>query len=490
MENTQVQTHKVEIFYFLCEALSTTQRAYKYIDKLYSKDKEKYNKLAKQNKYYNIGNDGNIEQEYYFKKMVGIVSDINDDDIAWLLKMTYKKANQFIKQSGNNVQLSKVLKDKSCKKLSEDECNGLILAAYMLAIYEDKDIDINDKVYQAFGKTLVIRSNREKRKERYPLKYKNISKEEKKELRDIQLKLKNKYPNIRTDGLSYINVDYEKGATIDLKKMEPSERQMYPLEYLYDLEDICLTSLIGTKYLKDSEIQELICAWKMCQLEKEIDYNKLYEFMIPAIQIRYLLRAYKEAKNYFFKNLDEDLKEIVEKKDTELREVKQKNLLLQDENTRLKNRLENETSKLKEEIKILENKKYLLEKEISNRPDVNEELHQLRNLMFNLNKDIKEDDIEVDIEKINDLKAICFGGNNNWISNMKEVLPNWIFIAAGVENFDTNLLKDKDYIFINTIANSHGMYYRIIENKEKHTKLRYINSLNRDRVLKEIEKGL
>ena len=96
----------------------------------------------------------------------------------------------------------------------------------------------------------------------------------------------------------------------------------------------------------------------------------------------------------------------------------------------------------------------------------------------------------VDIDKLNDLNAICFDGTNNWINTMKEVVPNWTFIAAGVENFDVALLKGKNYIFINTKVNSHGMYYKIIENKDKNSKIRYINAINRDRILKEIEKEI
>lgn len=112
--------------------------------------------------------------------------------------------------------------------------------------------------------------------------------------------------------------------------------------------------------------------------------------------------------------------------------------------------------------------------------------------MFNLStsEDAESNNNEVDIDKLNNLNAICFGGTNNWINTMKEVLPNWTFIAAGVENFDVALLKGKNYVFINTKVNSHGMYYKVIENKDKNSKIRYINTTNRDRILREIEKEI
>ena len=34
------------------------------------------------------------------------------------------------------------------------------------------------------------------------------------------------------------------------------------------------------------------------------------------------------------------------------------------------------------------------------------------------------------------------------------------------------------------------MYYKVIENKDKNSKIRYINTTNRDRILREIEKEI
>ena len=112
--------------------------------------------------------------------------------------------------------------------------------------------------------------------------------------------------------------------------------------------------------------------------------------------------------------------------------------------------------------------------------------------MFNLSncEDTLPTNNEVDINKLNNLNAICIGGNDSWINSMKEVLPNWVFIACGVEHFDTALLKNKDYLFVNTVSNTHSMYYKAVENKDKNTKIRYINVLNRDRVLYEMENSL
>ena len=108
--------------------------------------------------------------------------------------------------------------------------------------------------------------------------------------------------------------------------------------------------------------------------------------------------------------------------------------------------------------------------------------------MFNLSEHVNIP--PVGNHKEVDLNAVCIGGTESWINSMKEVLNNWVFLHAGFDNFDTALLKNKEYIFVNTVSNTHSMYYKAIENKEKNTKIRYINALNRDRVLYEIEKNL
>lgn len=474
---------ELDITYFLCEVLATSKIAYKHIDKLYSQNKEKYLKLARNHKYYKIELDGTIEQEFYFKKALGIILDDDVKNTSWLLRMTYKKSNQLVKNS-NIVNLSDFLKQNNPKFFKNNEIDGFLLAVLVLAQLEGKEINFHDGLYQDFCNSLLVRN--EYLAKDYPILYKNISKEDKKELKDIELKFKNIYPEFNFNGFTYVIL--EEGKII-LEKMTEEQIFNVSFEYIYDLEDIALPSLINNE-LKDKEIQELICCWNLTH--KEMDYKELYKFLGPALQIRYLLKAYKEAKRYCFSNLNEDLKELIEKKESELSRVRKENNDLKQENARLKKQLDEEIKKLVEENTRLEKKNNHLLKSIENQPDVEDELHQLRNLMFNLSncEDTPSNNNEVDINKLNNLNAICIGGNDSWINSMKEVLPNWVFIACGVEHFDTALLKNKDYLFVNTVSNTHSMYYKAVENKDKGTKIRYINVLNRDRVLYEMENSL
>lgn len=484
-----MNTHAVNVEFFICEALCGTKQSYKHIDKIYNRDKQKYSKLAKESEYYSYASERNIEQETYFKKVLGIVQLEEDiDNLIYILKMTYKKANQVIKNSKDVVRMSKLIFSIDFEKLSFEEKSGNLLSLILIAKHEGKEIDTSDIIYEEFGKTMILRFKELHSENRF--KYNNIEKTKKKRLREIQLNLCKKYPNLRNHILETDLIDIDTGK-VYFDKMTKYQKMVFDIERIYTLEDLNDDSLINNKLLTDNELQELINIYGVANGPLDhVDYDKLYGFMFPAVHIRYLLKAYKNAKKYHFDTINKLDIDNLHEKEIEMRSVKQENIDLKARYDKLKSDTDKEISSLKEEIRILQNKNKKLENKISSYPNVQDELNQLRNLMFSLNEDIIEESTEVDVDKLNNINAICFGGNDNWANNMKEILPNWKFIPAGVENFDTTILKNKDYIFVNTIANSHGAYCRIIENKDSNTKIRYINSLNKDRVLYEINQSL
>lgn len=148
---------ELDITYFLCEVLATSKIAYKHIDKLYSQNKEKYLKLARNHKYYKIELDGTIEQEFYFKKALGIILDDDVKNTSWLLRMTYKKSNQLVKNS-NIVNLSDFLKQNNPKSFKNNEIDGFLLAVLVLAQLEGKEINFHDGLYQDFCNSLLVRN--------------------------------------------------------------------------------------------------------------------------------------------------------------------------------------------------------------------------------------------------------------------------------------------------------------------------------------------
>lgn len=496
-----MENSKINIAYFICESLANNPKAYKHIDKIYNEDKKIFVQYIKEFSKESIEYEGSLVQEYYFKKVYAIISANEIDKVIYIMKMTYKKSAQYVKDC-DIINLFKFIKNLRNKRdMSDDEFNGSLLATIVLAKHENKKIDKNDFVYQDFLNVLILRTKMIEKEHEYS--YSNISKEQRKYLRDIQLTFMNKYdidnrwlPCAKTDG------DFR----LERDKMTEEESKYHFMMYMLDIEHININALVGNKFLKDKDIQELINCYLMLQRflgkdknkdnKNNIDYEDLYSYLIPSVYLRYVIRAYKECKDYFFKNIaDDDTVELLKLKDDELSTVKQENFVLKGENAKLKNSYNKDIDQLKEEIRILENNNKKLQQEINERPNIEDELHSLRNFIFDLdnNKDneYNKDGIEsniIDINKLNNTKSICFGGSDDWINKIKKELPNWTFVSAKTENFDTNLLKDKDYVFINIISNSHGIYYKVINNKEKDSKLCFINTINKERSLNEINK--
>lgn len=112
----------------------------------------------------------------------------------------------------------------------------------------------------------------------------------------------------------------------------------------------------------------------------------------------------------------------------------------------------------------------------------------LRNYIYNLNSE--EDtynDEGIDWNKIDRLKGVIIGGNDNWQKHIKEKLPTWSFISASTNYIDKSLISNARYVFVNTSFVGHSMYYSIVSTVQKSgCVLGYINSYNQKRVYNEI----
>lgn len=478
-------SYECRLSYFVCTSLCATKQAYKYIDKIYNSNKKKYDNCAEECAYYNLANSRLLEEEMYYKKALGIITCGEMKEFYYILRMTYKKANLLVKNSKDIVKLSELSINPDTVSL--EELLGNYAATIILAQSEDKKLDQDDFFFIAFQEMVNLRTSPLVQS---VLKYPYIDKDRKKQLKQIEIDLCDKYPNI-TKGLNELYMQKDDGS-LDFEKLNDYERIAYALDFVYELEGLNIVPLLNNKPNSTShEICELINIWINCNGQVDpSNYDVLYSYIIAATKLRRLLETYKDAKKIYFRDIA-DKDKLVEK-DALIKKTIQEKHNLEAKFNKTKSDLEKENEELKEKIRLLENRNKQLEEQINLEPNVKDELTELRNLMFNLSncEDTPSNNNEVDINKLNNLNAICIGGNDSWISSMKEVLPNWVFIACGVEHFDTALLKNKDYLFVNTISNTHSMYYKAVENKDKNTKIRYINVLNRDRVLYEIENSL
>ncbi|MBU5336156.1 hypothetical protein [Intestinibacter bartlettii] len=472
-----------DVTYFIIEALSKTEKSYRHIDKIYNKDKEKYSRLAREDKFYKLSINGTLIQEDYYKKLCGIRYEA--DNIIDVLKKTYKKAAKYV-ENHYVIRLGELFLEisRQMHKYTKAEVDGELLAAIILSYEYNKKLDNNDIIYS--NKLKLLQNRYETFWEKPVYAYENLEKEEKRRARALLEKVKKQYDTFDIKTIGVNNIDIITGI-VPSKKILPKKGQVVALDYIYDLDGVDIISLVGRDYVTEKEVIELINLYVAFQVEDEISIKKLYTFLIAGIKIRYLLKAYNKDKEYYFKNINQDLDDIIADKNKEISFLKQE----RDIKDKQLNDIEVENKKLKEEIQKLKKENNNLKNEIQSFPDTKEELSQLRNLMFTLNREQQEaEKHSVDVEEVDKLKAICFGGTSKWIQKMKQHFPNWIYVPAGAEQFDVKLLKGKEYIFINTVTNSHGLYYRIIENKAKNSKIRYINNLNTDVIIQEIANNL
>ncbi|HBG7256824.1 hypothetical protein [Clostridioides difficile] len=449
---------------FLAEALSIDKKCYSIIDKYYNKNKLKYMNLAKKSIFYNskIASEGSIIQEYYFKRVLGILLSQEDETIFEICKYSYKAAYNYI----NSIQIFKA--GNFLKKLltkvehfSSDELNGNLLIAISLCGALEKEIDTSDIVYQNLINNLFLRMDDYKE----VLSIDNLDKNKRKMLSKIELKLKSMYLKDYMPSFYVVSKEYKK------------------FDYVSTLEGISIISIVGKDIFKSKQIQELILAYLEVQEdvddENSINYEDLFRFMIVAIDLRYWAREYKKAKQFFFNNFNEELNSILKEKEIEMNKLEKEYLLLQEEN-----------KNLKLELELLQKDKLRLENEIKEQLTSKEELVQLRNFMFSKQQEQSENvstDESIDLKNI---KAIVFGGHPNWILKMKDKLINFEFISAETINFDVNKLNSYEYVFINTNFIGHAMYYKIIENLNEENKLRYINNVNVDRAIEDIKNSI
>lgn len=466
---------------FLAEALSINKKCYSIIDKYYSKNKLKYMDLAKKSIFYNskIASEGSIIQEYYFKRALGILSSQENGTIFEIYKFGYRVAYNYV----NSIQIfksSNFLKKLLSKvnNFSDDELNGNMLVAISLCGALEKEIDNSDIVYKKMIGGLLLRNDSYSRE---VLSIDNLDKKYKKILSKIELKLKSLYLKEYIPSSYVLNIDATKGYKGN--NLTFLEKQILGLDYISNLEGISIISIVGKDIFKSKQIQELILAYLKVQDniedENNINYEDLFRFIIPAIDLRYWAREYKKAKQFFFNNFDEELKEVMKEKENEIKELKKENLLLQDEN-----------KNLKLELELLQKDKFRLENEIKEQLTSKEELVQLRNFMFSKQQEQSENVSTDESIDLKNKKAIVFGGHPNWILKMKDKLINFEFISAETINFDVNKLNSYEYVFINTNFIGHAMYYKIIENINRDNKLRYINNVNVDRAIEDIKNSI
>jgi len=461
------------------EAFGTNKRIAKVIDKTYDKGKLRYYTLAKNSEFYNhpIIADGDIFKEVYGKKALGILLDSQKsedtaDELIRIIKKGWPQILNYI-ENNENINFIDYVKEylQNRPNMTDDIFNSELTMLYWLTllIYNKKPDNTADnmELLRQLEKTLLERQkfyNQSGNVPRAP---------------EFRQRVEEEYGKLRC----YDDIFFRKHGTKTKNLLES-------LSIIFDSEKMSISSLIGDKKYSTREIDEIYGAYQA--IFKNQNREKGHDFIIVGIVLRGLIKAYKELKDYYFKNNKETvLLEMQSQQDT-IEKLKRENNYLQDKIKVLEGQVSriakdteaqyiNQVQELKKKIKDLEI-------ELAEEKKKENELFALRELLFSLEHE--EEDFKSEEESINidNIKGVIVGGHEKWQQRMKALLPNFTFYKTDTENIDPNAFNNIDIIFFYTKYLSHSLYYRIINiARAKSINLGYINTTNEDRAISSIK---
>jgi len=376
---------QIDITVFLVEALASNNNIKKDIEEIYQKNKYKAYKLAKDSEYYShpIITSGSLEWEMRCKKALGIV----------LLDLIEEQDNTLTLIQKGWRSLYKHLESKKNETLNVEK----ILTTYVSPKQTDNEIF-------AVVTMIVVLQNM--------FKYEIEDKENLKVFQDRVLFTMNKHSEIKkvdfdTYSEKYICIETRKKLfrfnSINFSEYSHmmnqfNKKAINSLEFIEDLEELYIDNLLEDIKLTKKDIDELIMTYRLSEeydLNSQRDLEKLLNYLLYAMQIRFLLKAYKKVKKQFFENNSETMYVELEHLENQVKDLQQKLeqqqkqiAYLNYENTKLKKEykegLEKQISKLeRENIKLCTQ----LEEGLKNKV----ELEKLRNFLFPEKVEVKDD---------------------------------------------------------------------------------------------------
>lgn len=127
--------------------------------------------------------------------------------------------------------------------------------------------------------------------------------------------------------------------------------------------------------------------------------------------------------------------------------------------------------------------------------NANRELAALRNYVYGLTEEEKENagkSLEEMKAFLSKKHVIIIGGHTNWVSKIKAIFPDWVYVnpdASGSTDASIVINADKVYFFTDII--SHSKYYKYMNVvREKKADFGYIHGVNIEKNIRDIYKDL
>lgn len=483
---------QLDIIPFLLEAFAHNEALRKDIDKIYQKDKYNYYKIAKTSKYYNhrILLEGDIYRQEYGRKMLGILlhslnSESTSNAVIELIKKHYRKVYNIVQKYDiitAEMVVTNLFDDyNTLHTTPDDEINSIFTIVLFLCSYFHKKLDKDTE--QHIANILLNRtkfySNDPTIKIQYNLNPQLIAKT--KSLKD---RIYNNIAEIKCfNDLIFI-------------KEESLAKWSDALAFIFDYEDMSSPSIYKNINFADQDIEEILSAYYNTHRNQNLQEST--KFLIAGMHIKYLTKAYKELKEYYFQNNKETMYvelEGFEKENASLKkQVQDMQEIIDYQNKQINNlkmQLANESKKIEKsfnkQIRQLQTENKKLKKQIMELQKNENELIALREMMFSLEQKEHELDEEMDVNTINTENIIIVGGHVNWQNQIKDKLPNIRLIDTEALNFNPDTLSHVKLIVFNTAYMNHGMYYKMINYaRNNNINVGYITNQNLDLSIKQI----
>ena len=457
---------EVDISLLVADAIANNKNLHKVIDDIYLKNEvvlSEINVLDKARSF----DFGSIEFQKYFIRTLQILEasledfkDINVLDKA--LKKEYSYEYNYIKRLNSDelyleVYLNYLGKKVRNKNLTNDEFNWRMYILLYFAINNEVQI-VDSEVLQLVFENINL-YHRDSNNNIFA--YNNIDKDNLKLINDKIKMLKEEYPQINSNTVIF-NKPIEE---IKKNKLTRKEMNYVALEYLYDKYRIDLNAVCKYKAITNKELAELLNIYLMAHFGEFGTDSSLKDWIVYAVQINYLIKAYREAKDFSYENSSSALIDKIKVQNNKIEELSGIINKVRNDNKELNE----ENEKLKREVKRLRNEN----RELRNGKL---EIDSLREFMFNQENEVVIDD-EVDLNSmanvVNNKRLLIIGGNDIWKRKMKETLNQCTFISPNV-SFDNRILEDRDVV-INTDYIGHSMYYKVISNINKINSFRFFS---------------
>lgn len=472
---------------YLAYSLATNPSITKDVDSLYEKYKFRAYNAAKNSKYYSypLLTDGSIKRDVSSKRALGLI-EMNkeklypelDNAIIKLFEKGWNRLNSYVKTC-DVLDVSYIMKNIIENKDDDDYFIGFNTTLLLFSTIYDKEIipaEFKSYIVDYFQEYSFHLDFGDKR-----FSYNFVRKDK---------EIFNKAKNIKDRFIKNFKVLNNTCDLVDLVILDDELADLCrSINVIFDSENMMLSSMSDNAKILDKDIIELGALYFLhYKNQNRIESAK---FILFGLHLKYAIKAYKDLKEFYFKNNKETLYIELEKHLNNIKVLEDNDLLLK----RKIEALKHENNKLKKEYKdTIEKENILLNREIdklkatiSKLSDENKELKELTDSFFKVDN-AGEEIIHKDNILIPDVKGVIAGGHSSWHDKIKGYLPDsFIYIEGGNERFDDNVLNNKDYIFIYTKFMSHGFYYRLIDKcKKMNIKIGYISSTSPSYLQREI----